>query len=139
MKLSPIALVLSAGALIAASTLVTAQIERLDLSQMVAKTDNAVHGTITNKQVIRIDHPTDGPELYFTTLTVEGRSLKSGQTLTVEVTFAGGFIDDEQGVNNSEAPSADDVMKAQEDLVDVLGQFDPRIVKMAPSGERPED
>lgn len=31
------------------------------------------------------------------------------------------------------------VMAAQADLVDVLGQFDPRIVKMAPSGERPED
>jgi tRNA-splicing ligase RtcB len=31
------------------------------------------------------------------------------------------------------------VMAAQSDLVDVLGQFDPRIVKMAPSGERPED
>lgn len=31
------------------------------------------------------------------------------------------------------------VMAAQADLVDVLGQFDPRIVKMAPSGERAED
>jgi len=31
------------------------------------------------------------------------------------------------------------VMAAQSDLVEVLGQFDPRIVKMAPSGERPED
>jgi tRNA-splicing ligase RtcB len=31
------------------------------------------------------------------------------------------------------------VMAAQSDLVDTLGQFDPRIVKMAPSGERPED
>jgi len=32
-----------------------------------------------------------------------------------------------------------EVMAAQADLVDVIGQFDPRIVKMAPSGERPED
>jgi tRNA-splicing ligase RtcB len=31
------------------------------------------------------------------------------------------------------------VMAAQQDLVEVLGQFDPRLVKMAPSGERPED
>jgi tRNA-splicing ligase RtcB (3'-phosphate/5'-hydroxy nucleic acid ligase) len=31
------------------------------------------------------------------------------------------------------------VMAAQADLVEVVGQFDPRIVKMAPSGERPED
>jgi tRNA-splicing ligase RtcB (3'-phosphate/5'-hydroxy nucleic acid ligase) len=32
-----------------------------------------------------------------------------------------------------------DVMKAQSDLVTVLGEFMPRLVKMAPSGERPED
>ncbi|MDB6039469.1 MAG: rtcB [Verrucomicrobiales bacterium] len=31
------------------------------------------------------------------------------------------------------------VMAAQTDLVEVLGRFDPKIVKMAPSGERPED
>ncbi len=31
------------------------------------------------------------------------------------------------------------VMSAQSDLVRVLGQFDPKLVKMAPSGERPED
>jgi tRNA-splicing ligase RtcB len=32
-----------------------------------------------------------------------------------------------------------EVMAAQADLVTVLGQFDPRLVKMAPAGERPED
>jgi tRNA-splicing ligase RtcB len=31
------------------------------------------------------------------------------------------------------------VMAAQADLVEVLGRFDPRLVKMAPSGERAED
>jgi tRNA-splicing ligase RtcB len=31
------------------------------------------------------------------------------------------------------------VMAAQADLVDVLGQFEPKLVKMAPHGERPED
>ncbi len=31
------------------------------------------------------------------------------------------------------------VMQAQIDLVEVLGQFDPKIVKMSPSGERAED
>jgi len=31
------------------------------------------------------------------------------------------------------------VMQAQRDLVEVLGQFDPKIVKMSPAGERPED
>ncbi len=32
-----------------------------------------------------------------------------------------------------------EVMAAQADLVDILGQFDPRLVKMAPHGERAED
>jgi tRNA-splicing ligase RtcB len=31
------------------------------------------------------------------------------------------------------------VMAAQSDLVEILARFDPRIVKMAPAGERPED
>jgi tRNA-splicing ligase RtcB len=30
-------------------------------------------------------------------------------------------------------------MAAQADLVSVLGRFDPRLVKMAPAGERAED
>ncbi len=33
----------------------------------------------------------------------------------------------------------DMVMKSQSDLVDPIARFDPRIVKMAPAGERPED
>jgi tRNA-splicing ligase RtcB len=32
-----------------------------------------------------------------------------------------------------------EVMAAQTDLIDVLGRFDPRLVKMSPSGEKPED
>jgi tRNA-splicing ligase RtcB len=32
-----------------------------------------------------------------------------------------------------------DVMSAQQDLVDILARFEPKIVKMAPSGEPPED
>jgi tRNA-splicing ligase RtcB len=31
------------------------------------------------------------------------------------------------------------VMAEQADLVQVLARFDPKVVKMAPSGERPED
>ena len=33
----------------------------------------------------------------------------------------------------------EEVMAAQSDLVDVVARFDPRLVKMAPHGERPED
>ena len=32
-----------------------------------------------------------------------------------------------------------EVMAAQKDLVTILGQFDPKLVKMAPHGERAED
>jgi tRNA-splicing ligase RtcB len=32
-----------------------------------------------------------------------------------------------------------EVMRAQQDLVEILGQFNPKIVKMAPEGEKPED
>ena len=32
-----------------------------------------------------------------------------------------------------------EVMAAQSDLVEVIGEFNPRLVKMAPHGERAED
>jgi hypothetical protein len=85
------------------------QIERLTLDQMVQKTDDAVFGEITAREVIRIDDSIDGPELYFTHLTVEGESLRTGEATTVTVTFPGGFISETDGVWNSEAPSDDDV------------------------------
>ena len=97
-----------AGALALTAALGYSQIERLDLAQMVAKTDGAVHGTIVEREVIRIDHPVDGPELYFTHLTLQGTSLTSGNAITVKVTFAGGFVSPDEGVHNSEAPSADE-------------------------------
>jgi tRNA-splicing ligase RtcB len=31
------------------------------------------------------------------------------------------------------------VMAAQSDLVEIVARFDPKLVKMAPEGERPED
>jgi hypothetical protein len=100
---------LGAAALATASLTGLAQIERLSLEQMVQKTDNSVFGEIISSEVIRIDHPSDGPELYFTHLTVEGESLVNGELTTVVVTFPGGFVSETDGVWNSEAPSADDV------------------------------
>jgi len=97
-----------ATALATATVLGTAQIERLDLQQMVTKADNAVVGEIVGREVIRIDHETDGPELYYTHLTIAGRSLVDGEELTVVVTHGGGFIDDENGVWNSEAPTLEE-------------------------------
>lgn len=86
----------------------TAQIQRLDLAQMLELADDAVAGSIVHREVFRVDHPVDGPEMYFTTLHVRGTSLATGEPATVAVTFHGGFIDDENGVYNSEAPSADE-------------------------------
>ena len=81
----------------------TAQIERLTLEQMVAKTDSAIHGTISAKHTFRVYHPVDGTELYITTMTIDGRSLVDGRELTTEITFCGGS--DGVGCWNSEAPS----------------------------------
>lgn len=102
------ALVLGGAAISAAAVFGTAQIERLDLTQMVQRADDAVLGTIVDRNVIRIDHPVDGPELYYTALTVEGRSLSSNLPTTVDVWFGGGFVSETEGVFNSEAPSMDD-------------------------------
>ena len=108
MKLSLSALLRTGLVLALASAVGTAQIERLDLAQMVAKTDNAVYGRIIRKQVIRIDHEVDGAGLFYTGLTIDGTSLKDGKPVHTEVWFPGGFVTPTEGVHNSEAPSADD-------------------------------
>jgi hypothetical protein len=100
---------LGALALVAAGATGLAQIQRLTLDQMVQATDDAIVGTIVKSKVFRVDHPVDGPELYFTTLTIQGSSLSDGRDHYVDVTFAGGFIDEHEGVWNSEAPSADEI------------------------------
>ena len=109
MKTSPTRILLAAAALLSLAALSHADIERLDLAQMMTKADDALLGTITKREVFRVDHPKDGPELYFTTLTIEGRSLKDDRSLSVNVMFMGGFIDRTHGVYNSAAPSADEV------------------------------
>jgi hypothetical protein len=100
---------LGTAALIAAGVSSQAQIERLNLDQMVQKTDDALYAEIISSEVIRIDHDTDGAELYFTQLTLQGESLVSGDAATIVVTFPGGFVNETDGVWNSEAPSADDI------------------------------
>lgn len=100
------ALVLAAACLAPAAH---ASVERLDLAALVARADGSVVGTITDRRVVRIDSEIDGPELYFTILTITGHRLASETPITVEVVYAGGFVDAKHGVWNSEAPSADDV------------------------------
>ena len=97
---------LTALALIVAAGIGVAQIIRLDLPQMVAQTDDAVLGKIVAAKVFRTDGTKAGQvqELYFTTLTIAGRSLSNDLPLTVDVTFAGGMISPKVGAYNSEAP-----------------------------------
>ena len=109
-------LVLGAVLLLGAAA-ARAQIERLDLAQMVARTDGAVAGTIVGTETIRIDDPVDGPELYFTHLLVQGTSLYTGAAETVAVTFPGGFVSPTEGVHNSEAPSAADTQVGNQVVV----------------------
>jgi tRNA-splicing ligase RtcB len=52
-----------------------------------------------------------------------------------EVTLLSAGLDEVPGVYKD----IDAVMAAQTDLVDVLGRFDPKLVKMSPAGEKAED
>ena len=85
-----------------------AQIKSYTLPEMVAEADGAVFGEIVAKRVFRVDDPVDGPELYFTTITVQGRLLDDETTVSMDLSYNGGFLDPEHGVWNSEAPSAAD-------------------------------
>ncbi len=100
---------LGALALAALGTLGLAQIKEYSLQEMVDEVDDAVWGEIVAKRTFRVDHPIDGPELYYTTLTIQGASMADGSQMTVDVTYHGGFISETEGVYNSEAPVADDV------------------------------
>lgn len=105
-------------ALLAAGALAPAQIERLTLQQMVDKTDGAVRGEIIGREVHRIPHPhPDAGPLYFTSLQVRGTSLVSGADATVTVSYPGGFIDGDEGVWNSEAPTEDETALGKDVVV----------------------
>jgi hypothetical protein len=86
-----------------------AQIRSFTLPEMVQTADQAVYGQILSSRVFRADSATEGPELYYTELVVQGMKLADGQPITVAVTFRGGFVSETEGVFNSEAPAADDV------------------------------
>ena len=107
---TPSYFVLSAALVAALGTFGSAQIERLDLETMAQRVDNAVYAEIVGRHIFSVDHPTDGPDNYFTTLTLRGESLMDNNPIQVDVTFAGGWDPETgTGVYNSEAPSPDDV------------------------------
>jgi tRNA-splicing ligase RtcB (3'-phosphate/5'-hydroxy nucleic acid ligase) len=57
------------------------------------------------------------------------------QLAAKEITLLSAGLDEVPGVYKD----IHEVMSYQRDLVDVIARFDPKIVKMAPAGERPED
>jgi len=80
-------------------------IEELDLAKMVAKTDAAVRGTITDVRTVRYTPPGDD-RLIFTILTVEGTDLYTGQARTLNAAFLGGtYQGDSMMVTSMPAPS----------------------------------
>ena len=100
---------LLAGAFGALSLHSLAQIKSFTLEEMVQTADQGIYGQIIASRVERLDSETDGPEHYFTTLTIQGLTLADRQATTVDVVFHGGFLNATEGVFNSEAPAADDV------------------------------
>jgi len=61
--------------------------------------------------------------------------LRSGEGVNHVVELLSAGLDEVPGVYKD----IHTVMAAQTDLVDVLGQFDPKLVKMCPAGDRAED
>lgn len=98
-----------AGLLLAALGVASAQIKSFTLEEMVQTADQSVYGQIIGSRVFRVVSPADGSEFYYTRITIQGRTLADGQPTTVDVTFRGGFLNETEGVFNSEAPAADDV------------------------------
>lgn len=96
-----------AAAIPFAAELASASIERLTLRQMVEKADHGIFGEIVGKQVSAVVDAS-GEEHYYTTLTIAGRDLYDGAETTASVAYRGGFLDEERGVWNAEAPSDDD-------------------------------
>ena len=110
-SLIALAIALAAGISLATSERVEAQIERLDLEQLLARTDGALDGVVLARDVIRV-RGRDGEPLFFTRLTVRGRSLANaaaGADRTLVLHYPGGVLPSGEGAWNSEAPAADDV------------------------------
>lgn len=117
MKRLILSLLLVACGVALSGTPTTAKIKAITLEGMCRMMDDAVVGTIVHSHSFRVDHPVDGPELYYTTLTVAGRSLVNGQEKTTDVTFLGGFIDETNGTFNSESPSMQETQIGNEVVV----------------------
>ena len=94
----------------ALASLAFAQVRNLTLYEMIEETDRAVFGEIVASSVHRIPSGIEeGDFLYYTRLTIEGRTLAEKAPITAEVCFPGGFFNEEEGHWHSESPTADEV------------------------------
>ena len=80
-------------------------LETYTLAEMLTEGDGGVVGRIESRSVRSVDVG-DGAPMYFTTIRVVGTDLASGESREVDVIFAGGFVDEERGTFNAEAPAA---------------------------------
>ncbi|HEX9792401.1 MAG TPA: hypothetical protein VGC54_00315 [Planctomycetota bacterium] len=65
-------------------------IEALNLTQMVAKTDTAVNGVVTDVRSVLHTPEGESEAFVYTIVTVEGEDLYTGQSRTLEAAFLGG-------------------------------------------------
>ena len=85
-----------------------AQVKSFTLAEMVRTADQSIHGEIVASSAFRAVAPA-GDVHYYTRLTIQGRTLAEARPVTVDVILRGGFVDETEGVFNSEAPAADEV------------------------------
>ena len=103
-------------ALLLLATPLWAQVVRLDLAGLVRRTDDAVYGEVVARRVFRVLDE-GGEPLYFTELTLEGRSIDDGRSIVVDVVYPGGVLEDGEGVWNSEAPEPADTAEGERVVV----------------------
>lgn len=79
-----------AAALLAAAVIgipASAAIKAMDLAELMGITTDAIHGRIVAKSTFQMDRPQAGA--VYTKLTIEGRSLRTGEPMTKDVIFHG--------------------------------------------------
>ena len=105
-------------ALAVAGSIGQAQVRELSLTEMTNQTDNGVLGTVIGSRVVDLGNEIDGYGLYYTIVTIEGRSIFDDRKITVDIASRGGWIDKEHGIGSwdSEAPQASEIARGKEVL-----------------------
>ena len=105
-------------ALAVAGSVGQAQVRELSLTEITNQTDNGVLGTIVGSRVVDLGNEVDGFGLYYTIVTIEGKSVFDDRKITVDIASRGGWIDKEHGIGSwdSEAPQATEIAVGREVL-----------------------